>query len=46
MSQERKQEMMLADRNLKRGAENNIERGIQAALFAPVQRIEQRQHLL
>ena len=39
MSQERKQEMMLADRNLKRGAENNVERGIQAALFAPVQRI-------
>ena len=39
MAQERKQEMMLADRNLKRGAENNIERGIQAALFAPVQRI-------
>ena len=39
MAQERKQEMMLADRNLRRGAENNIERGIQAALFAPVQRI-------
>ena len=39
MSQERKQEMMLADRNLRRGAENNVERGIQAALFAPVQRI-------
>ncbi len=39
MAQERKQEMMLADRNLKRGAENNVERGIQAALFAPVQRI-------
>ena len=39
MAQERKQEMMLADRNLKRGAENNLERGIQAALFAPVQRI-------
>jgi hypothetical protein len=39
MAQERKQEMMLADRNLRRGAENNVERGIQAALFAPVQRI-------
>ena len=39
MAQERKQEMMLADRNLRRGAENNLERGIQAALFAPVQRI-------
>ena len=39
MAQERKQEMMLADRNVRRGAENNLERGIQAALFAPVQRI-------
>ena len=39
MAQERRQEMMLADRNLRRGAENNLERGIQAALFAPVQRI-------
>ena len=39
MAQERKQEMMLADRNLRKGAENNVERGIQAALFAPVQRI-------
>ena len=29
MAQERKQEMMLADRNLRRGAENNIERGFQ-----------------
>ena len=39
MAQERKQEMMLADRNVRRGAENNLEKGIQAALFAPVQRI-------
>ena len=39
MDQERKQEMMLADRNVRRGAENNLEKGIQAALFAPVQRI-------
>ncbi len=37
--QERKQAAMLVDRNTRRGVENNIEKGIQAALFAPVQRI-------
>lgn len=39
MAQEQRQQAMLADRNMRRGQENNIERGIQAALFAPVQRI-------
>ena len=37
--QERKQAAMLADRNTRRGVENNIEKGIQNALFAPVRRI-------
>ena len=39
IAQEQKQAQMLADRNARRGTENTLERGIQAALFAPVQRI-------
>tara|TARA_B100001287_G_C22636294_1_gene507743 strand:+ start:107 stop:1423 length:1317 start_codon:yes stop_codon:yes gene_type:complete len=39
MDQERMQQQALADRNARRGMENNLERGIQAALFAPVRRI-------
>ena len=39
IAQERKQQMMLADQNARRGRENNLEKGIQAALFAPVRRI-------
>ena len=39
IAQEQKQAQMLADRNARRGTENILERGIQAALFAPVQRI-------
>lgn len=38
-AQEQKQAAMLADRNVRRNTENNLERGIQGALFAPVQRI-------
>ena len=38
-AQEQKQAAMLADRNARRNTENNLERGIQGALFAPVQRI-------
>mgnify|MGYP003323896452 FL=1 len=38
-AQEKKQAAMLADRNARRNTENNLERGIQGALFAPVQRI-------
>ena len=38
-AQEKKQAAMLADRNVRRNTENNLERGIQGALFAPVQRI-------
>ncbi len=38
-AQEQKQAAMLADRNTRRNTENNLERGIQGALFAPVQRI-------
>ena len=30
---------MLADRNARRGTENNLEKGIQTALFAPIRRI-------
>ena len=37
--QEKRQAAMLADRNTRRGVENNIEKGIQNALFAPVRRI-------
>ena len=39
IAQERRQQMMLADQNARRGQENNLEKGIQAALFAPVRRI-------
>ena len=39
MDQERMQQQALADRNARRGMENNLEKGIQAALFAPVRRI-------
>ena len=39
IAQEQKQAQMLADRNARRGVENTLERGIQTALFAPVQRI-------
>ena len=39
MDQERRQQQMLADRNARRGTENTLEKGIQAALFAPVRRI-------
>ena len=39
MDQERRQQQMLADRNARRGVENNLEKGIQAALFAPIRRI-------
>jgi len=39
IAQEQKQAQLLADRNARRGVENTLERGIQAALFAPVQRI-------
>ena len=39
IAQEQKQAQLLADRNARRGTENTLERGIQAALFAPVQRI-------
>ena len=39
MDQERMQQQMLADLNARRGAENNVEKNIQAALFAPVRRI-------
>ena len=39
MDQERMQQQALADRNTRRGMENNLEKGIQAALFAPVRRI-------
>jgi len=39
IAQEQKQAQMLADRNARRGVENNLEKGIQAALFKPVQRI-------
>ncbi len=38
-AQEQKQAAMLADRNARRNTENNLEKGIQGALFAPVQRI-------
>ena len=40
MDQERMQQRALADRNARRGMENNLEKGIQAALFAPVRKIE------
>ena len=39
MDQERMQQRALADRNARRGMENNLEKGIQAALFAPVRKI-------
>ena len=39
MEQERRQQQALADRNARRGVENNLEKGIQAALFAPIRRI-------
>ena len=39
MDQERMQQQALADRNARRGMENNLEKGIQAALFAPIRRI-------
>ena len=39
MDQERMQQRALADRNARRGMENNLEKGIQAALFAPIRRI-------
>ena len=39
MDQEKRQQQMLADRNARRGTENTLEKGIQAALFAPVRRI-------
>ena len=38
-AQEQKQAAMLADRNARRNTESNLEKGIQGALFAPVQRI-------
>ena len=39
MDQETMQQQALADRNARRGMENNLEKGIQAALFAPIRRI-------
>jgi len=39
MDQEKRQQQMLADRNARRGTENNLEKGIQTALFAPIRRI-------
>ena len=39
MDQEKRQQQALADRNARRGTENTLEKGIQAALFAPVRRI-------
>ena len=39
IEQERRQQQMLADLNSRRGVENSLEKNIQRALFAPIQRI-------
>ena len=39
MDQEKRQQQMLADRNARRGTENNLEKGNQTALFSPIRRI-------